>query len=164
MVRKWAWLAPLTGAPGRAKWCAPAHQVNPKRGVSVESIVRPPDEDRTTGQGGQSRWGELMLAKGVGLIELCQIERLPVVKWLWPLLGWFGVGMLAETWIKVLAMLSPLRMRLPSGLTTVKALCRAVLATNASTSLRHIPSQFSVAVCRACCAPSARPEPRGPAA
>ena len=132
------------GAPVRAKWCARcagAHHRHPKRGVSAESIVWPPDEDGTAGQGGQSRGGGLMPATGMGLIELCQIWRLPVVIFLWPL-----------------------RMRLPSGLTTVKALFRDVLATNVSTSLRHLPSQFSVAARRACRALSARPAPRGPAA
>ena len=38
VVRNCAPRAPLMGAPGRAKWCAPAHHSSPKRGVRAESL------------------------------------------------------------------------------------------------------------------------------
>jgi len=71
-----------------------------------------------------------LLAATVVLIEQFQIWQLPAVNWLWPLLGLLGLWMLAETYLKVLSVLAPLRTRFPSGITTVKDLCRAVLATN----------------------------------
>ncbi len=84
-----------------------------------------------------------VLAAVMALIEQLQIWQVPGVKWLWPLLGLLGVWMLIETYTKVLSLLSPLRKRFPSGMTTVKDLCRAVLATNYADICRsdEIPSE-----------------------
>lgn len=70
------------------------------------------------------------LAAAMVLVELLQIWRLPGVRWLWPLVGLFGIWMLVETHIKVLAILRRFRNGFPSGMTTVKDFCRAVLAAN----------------------------------
>jgi len=79
-----------------------------------------------------------LLAVVMALFEQAHIWQLPGVKWLWPLLGLLGVWMLAETYAKVLSVLAPLRNRFPSGMTTVKDLCRAVLATNYADFCRHV--------------------------
>lgn len=70
------------------------------------------------------------LAMAMVLIEQFQVWQLPVVRWLWPFLGIFGVWMLVETYTKVLSVLAPWRTRFPSGMRTVKDFCRTVLATN----------------------------------
>jgi len=70
------------------------------------------------------------LAAGTAFVELFQIWQVPGVKWLWPLLGFLGIWMLVETYAKVMWVLAPLRSRFPSGMITVKDLCRIVLATN----------------------------------
>jgi len=70
------------------------------------------------------------LAALVVLIEQLQIWQMPGLGWLWPILGIFAIWMLIETYVKVLAVLRPLRNRFPSGITTLKDLCRAVLAAN----------------------------------
>jgi acyl carrier protein len=75
-------------------------------------------------------WIGLALALGMVLMEQFQIWQVPGVAWLWPFLGLLGVWMLVETYIKVLWILAPLRNRFPSGMTTVKDLCRAVVAAN----------------------------------
>jgi hypothetical protein len=76
------------------------------------------------------RLAALALAAGVILIEQLQIGRIPGAVWLWPVLGWFGLWMLSETYWKVLSVCAPLRTRFPGGMSTVKDLCRAVLAAN----------------------------------
>ena len=70
------------------------------------------------------------LAVSMVLIEQFQIWQVPGLMWLWPLLGLFGMWMLIETYAKVLRLLAPFRNRFPSGMATVKDLCRAVLARN----------------------------------
>ncbi len=72
----------------------------------------------------------LLLAAGVVVIEWFRIWQLPGFWILWPLLGLLGVWMVSETYLKILTICAPLRSRFPSGMTTVKDLCRAVLATN----------------------------------
>jgi hypothetical protein len=64
------------------------------------------------------------------LVEQFQIWRVPGAKWFWPAIGLLGLWMVGETYAKVLWVLSPLRFDFPSGITTVKDLCRLVLATN----------------------------------
>jgi len=59
-----------------------------------------------------------------------QIWQVPGAQWLWPALGLLGVWTLVETYVKMLAILRPWRIRFPSGIATVKDLCRAVLAAN----------------------------------
>lgn len=70
------------------------------------------------------------LAAAVVLIEQFHLWQVVGVKWLWPALGLLGIWMVSETYLKVLSICAPLRKRFPSGMTTVKDLCRAVLATN----------------------------------
>lgn len=72
----------------------------------------------------------LLLALSVVLIEQFRIWQVPGLAWFWPLLGLLGIWMLVETYAKVLWLLAPLRDRFPSGMVTVKDLCRAVLARN----------------------------------
>jgi hypothetical protein len=71
-----------------------------------------------------------LLALLMVLFELLRIWQIPGAGWLWPLLGIFGLWMLAETYMKVLKVFAPLRVRFPSGMNTAKDLCRAVLAAN----------------------------------
>ena len=75
-------------------------------------------------------WAGFVLAVAVVLIEQFQIWQVPGLAWLWPVLGLLGVWMLIEWYTKVLLVFAPLRTRFPSGMTTVKDLCRAVVATN----------------------------------
>ncbi len=72
----------------------------------------------------------LLMAVLMVLFDQLQIWQIPGAAWLWPLLGILGLWMLIETYAKVLWMLAPLRVCFPSGMTTVKDLCRAVMATN----------------------------------
>jgi acyl carrier protein len=72
------------------------------------------------------------LAGAMVFMELFQVWQFPGLRWLWPALGLFGIWMLVETYTKLLAFLGPLRTAFPSGMTTVKDLCRAVLAANYS--------------------------------
>jgi acyl carrier protein len=71
-----------------------------------------------------------LLAAGMVLLEQLQIWQLPAAQWVWPLLGVIGIWMFVETYLKILAICAPLRNRFPAGLTTVKELCRAVMAMN----------------------------------
>jgi len=71
-----------------------------------------------------------VLALVMVLIEQFQIWQVPGMGWLWPVVGLFGVWMLVETYTKVMWVFSPLRNRFPSGMTTVKDLCREVVARN----------------------------------
>lgn len=84
------------------------------------------------------RTAGFLLALVMALFEQVRIWQLPGVKWLWPLLGLLGVWMLVESYAKVLSILAPLRNCFPSGMTTVKDLCRAVLATNYADLGRHV--------------------------
>ena len=59
-----------------------------------------------------------------------QVWQLPGVKGFWPVLGLFGLWMVAETYLKVLAMLGRFRISFPSRMRTVKDLCRNVFAAN----------------------------------
>lgn len=70
------------------------------------------------------------LAVAVVLIEHFRIWLIAGAIWLWPVLGALGIWMVAETYLKLLSICAPLRNRFPSGMITVKDLCRAVLATN----------------------------------
>ena len=72
----------------------------------------------------------LLLAAGVVLIEQFQIWQVPGAFWFWPLLGLFGIWMVCETYLKILAVCAPLRNRFPPGLKTAKELCREILAAN----------------------------------
>jgi acyl carrier protein len=89
------------------------------------------------------------LAITMAFVEQFQIWQVPALKWLWPILGMFGIWMLAETYLKVLAILRPFRNSLPVRMTTVKDLCRAVLAANYEQACRKAGISFdkrSVAV------------------
>jgi acyl carrier protein len=70
------------------------------------------------------------LAAGMVFMDQFQLWQIPGAQWLWPVLGLFGIWMVGETYLKVLSICSPLRIRFPAGIHTVKDLCRAVLATN----------------------------------
>ena len=76
------------------------------------------------------RVGGFLLAAGMVLVEQLRLWRIAGVKWLWPLLGLIGIWMVSETYLKILSICAPLRRSFPSGMTTVKDLCRAVVATN----------------------------------
>jgi len=71
-----------------------------------------------------------LLAAAVVFIEHFQLWQLPAVRWLWPLLGMLGLWMLFETYAKLLPFFDRFRVRFPSGMITVKDLCRAVLSAN----------------------------------
>lgn len=70
------------------------------------------------------------LAVAMVLVEQFQIWQIPAAQWLWPLLGFLGVWMLVETYAKLLSILARFRTAFPSGISSVKDLCRAVLAAN----------------------------------
>lgn len=70
------------------------------------------------------------LAVAMVLVEQFQIWQIPGAQWLWPLLGFLGIWMLVETYAKLLSILAPFRTTFPSRISTVKGLCRAVLAAN----------------------------------
>jgi acyl carrier protein len=76
------------------------------------------------------RWTGFVLAAAVVLIEVSRLWRMAGVNWVWPVLGILGIWMVSETYLKLLTICAPLRNRLPSGMTTVKELCRSVLASN----------------------------------
>lgn len=84
------------------------------------------------------RFGGFVLAVAMALMEQFQFWQVPGAKWLWPLLGILGIWMLVETYTKVLWVLAPLRRRFPSGIATVKDLCRTVLATNYENICRDV--------------------------
>jgi acyl carrier protein len=93
---------------------------------------------RTLGYPKAVRVAGFLLAVVMALFDQFQIWQVAGVKWLWPLLGLLGVWMLVETYAKVLSILAPLRNCFPSGMTTVKDLCRTVLATNYADFCRHV--------------------------
>lgn len=70
------------------------------------------------------------LAVAMVLVEQFHVWQVAGANWLWPLLGLLGIWMVSETYLKVLWICAPFRKRFPSGMATVKDLCRAVLATN----------------------------------
>ena len=79
-----------------------------------------------------------LLAVAMVLFEQLQIRQVPGLRLLWPVLGFLGLSMLIETYAKVLSILAPFRNSFPSGMTTVKDLCRAVLATNYTDFCSHV--------------------------
>jgi acyl carrier protein len=90
-----------------------------------------------------------LLAVTMAFFELFHIWQLPWVRWLWPVLGLFSIWMLGETYVKMLAVLRPLRGSIPSRMSTVKDLCRFVLAANYQQACRNAGISFdnrSVAV------------------
>lgn len=76
------------------------------------------------------RWVAFLLALSMVLAEQFQIWQFPGARWLWPLLGLLGIWMLVETYVKVMSLFAPFRTCFPSGMATVKDLCRAVLSAN----------------------------------
>jgi hypothetical protein len=70
------------------------------------------------------------IALAMVAVEQFQLWQIPALRVFWILLGVFGLWMVVETHAKMLDILRPFRNQLPSQLTTVKELCRAVLATN----------------------------------
>jgi len=78
------------------------------------------------------------LATVAVVIEQFQIWRLPGAPLFWALLGIFGVWMFSETYFKLLALLRPWRNRLPRRMTTLKDLCRFILAANYEEVCRDI--------------------------
>ena len=76
------------------------------------------------------RWIGFWLAAGVAFIEQFQIWQMGVPKWVWPLLGFVGIWMVSETYLKILKICAPYRTDFPSRMRTVKDLCRMILATN----------------------------------
>lgn len=76
------------------------------------------------------RFAGFLLAAGVAAIELFQAWQIPGARWFWPFLGMFAIWMVSETYLKLLSVFAPLRTCFPSGMATVKDLCRTVLATN----------------------------------
>jgi acyl carrier protein len=57
-------------------------------------------------------------------------QRGPGMGWLWPAAGLLGMWMFVETYAKVIAALRRYRTSFPKGMTTVKELCRTVMAAN----------------------------------
>ena len=76
------------------------------------------------------RVGGALLAGCVVCLELFQIGQLPILKWIWPVLGLFGIWMFSETYLKILTVCAPWRNRFPGGVKTVKELCRSIRAAN----------------------------------
>jgi acyl carrier protein len=76
------------------------------------------------------RLAGFLLATTVVLLEQFQVWQIPGAQLLWPLLGGVGIWMVCETYLKVLAICAPLRNCFPAKMTTVKDLCRSVLASN----------------------------------
>jgi len=64
------------------------------------------------------------------VIDQFQIWQIPGLNALWPILGLIGLWVFFETYVKFLSFCARWRIRLPSGMTTVKDLCRHVLAVN----------------------------------
>ena len=89
------------------------------------------------------------LAVGMVLVEQFQFWQIAGIQWLWPLLGVLGLWMVSETYLKILAICAPLRTSFPSGMKSVKDLCRAAFATNyrdICESLDVTPDERCVAV------------------
>ncbi len=78
----------------------------------------------------------------MAVFEQFHIWQIPGAKWLWPLLGFLAIWMLVETYAKVLSALAPLRKSFPSGMVTVKDLCRYVLGANYVDFSRDIAIPF----------------------
>jgi len=76
------------------------------------------------------------IAALVVFIEQRQIWQMRGMGWLWLFLGLVGFWMLIETYAKVLSFLAHFRNRFPTGMVTVKDLCRSVLVEN-SESICH---------------------------
>lgn len=74
----------------------------------------------------------LMIAATVVVVELFQVWQIPGAQWLWPVLGILGCWMVSETYLKVLSICRPFRNELPRRMSTVKDLCRTILALNYS--------------------------------
>lgn len=69
-----------------------------------------------------------LFAAGVAVVEQRQIWQIPGAKWFWPLVGFFAIGTVGETYLKVLSACAALRNRFPRGMKTVKDLCRAAMS------------------------------------
>lgn len=80
----------------------------------------------------------LLVAIAMALFEQFHIWQIPGVQWLWPLLGIVAIWMFVETHAKVLSTLAPLRKSFPSGMATVKDLCRTVLGANYADLCRNV--------------------------
>jgi acyl carrier protein len=76
------------------------------------------------------RLAGFLLAVGVVVIEQGNFWQIPGAQWFWPLLGAVGIWMVGETYAKLLRVFAPLRRCFPSGMRTVKDLCRAVMSMN----------------------------------
>lgn len=74
--------------------------------------------------------GGLLVALAVVGVEQFGLWQNPVARALWPVLGAFGVWMMAEAYFKIMRLLAPLRTRLPARSKTVKELCRAIRELN----------------------------------
>ena len=72
-------------------------------------------------------WVGFSLAAVMAIAEQVQIWRLFGARWFWPLLGLIGIWILVETYIRMRTVLRFVRYRFPSGMITVKDLCRSVL-------------------------------------
>jgi hypothetical protein len=73
--------------------------------------------------------GMLLAACVVGL-EQFHVWRQPFWNWLAPLLLFMAAWMFSETYLKILTFCACWRNRFPSGMRTVKDLCRSILAAN----------------------------------
>ena len=72
----------------------------------------------------------LMAVATAILVAYLEIQNLRIVPWLFPLMGFLSIWVFAETYLKMLKILTPYRQSIPSNLATVKELCRAVLSLN----------------------------------
>ncbi len=72
----------------------------------------------------------LALTSFVVYVEWGQLWQIPIMNGLLPVLGLLGIWIFAETYLKMLGFLAPWRNSIPKQLTTMKELCRDVLASN----------------------------------
>lgn len=72
----------------------------------------------------------LLLALGMGILDLFHIWQIPGARWLWPLICLIGIWMMVETYTKFLSICARFRTRFPDRLQSVKDLCRHVIDKN----------------------------------
>lgn len=70
------------------------------------------------------------LASAMVIIEQFPMWQWPALIWIWPLLGVIGLWMVSETYLKLLSICTPWRIAFPARMSTVKDLCRGILAVN----------------------------------
>jgi len=72
----------------------------------------------------------LALSLCMVLAETFHVWQVAGANWLWPMLGLLGIWMISETYLKLLPLFARWRYRFRGNMTTVKELCRIILASN----------------------------------